>query len=176
MGGLHAAYRYLDATGAEKQSGNCELRLYQTALIIVPELFMPMRLPYSDIGTVEREDYRLIVRTDSGEEFIYDQMGRDMEPLSRVLAELIQSLDLAVQALVKQLMPYADLPAIRKLATLMKEGRAARRSDIETVGPNLWQELEQRLISSEAGDEYKFLKSWAKPGHLYRGQARPESR
>jgi hypothetical protein len=159
MGGLHAAYRWLDAAGAEKQSGNCELRLYQTALIIVPELFIPMRLPYSDISMVEREDYRVIVRTESGEKFIYDQMGRDLEPLNRVLAELIQSLDLAVQALVKQLMPSADLPAIRKLATLMKEGRAARRADIEAVGANLWAELEARLTGSETGEEYKFLKS-----------------
>ena len=159
MGGLHAAYRYVDAAGAEKQSGNCELRLYQTALIIVPELFLPMRLPYSDIGTVEREDYRVIVRAESGEEYIFNQMGRDLEPLGRVLDEQIQSLDLAVQALVKQLMPSADLPAIRKLATLMKEGRAARRSDIEAAGPGLWEQLEAQLTGSDAGDEYKFLKS-----------------
>jgi hypothetical protein len=64
-----------------------------------------------------------------------------------------------VQALVKELMPSADLPSIRKLATLMKEGRAARRSDIEAVGPGLWTQLELQLSGSDGADEYKFLKS-----------------
>jgi hypothetical protein len=159
MGGLHAAYRWLDVTGVEKQCGSCEMRLYQTALIIVPELNMPVRLPYSDLATVSKEDYKVIARAENGEQFIFEQMGRDLEPLARVLAELIQSLDLAVQALVKELMPSADLPSIRKLATLMKEGRAARRADIEAVGANLWAELEAHLSGSEAGDGYKFLKS-----------------
>ena len=36
MGGLHAAYRWLAASGTEKQNGSCELRLYQTAMIIIP--------------------------------------------------------------------------------------------------------------------------------------------
>ena len=159
MGGLHAAYRWLDASGAEKQNGSCELRLYQTAMIIIPELGLPMRLPFSDISTVGREDYKVIVGIETGEEFIFFQMGRDLDPFNRVLAELMQSLELAVQALVKRLMPSADMPAIDRLATLMKEGRAARRADIEAVGADLWTELEAHLISSEASEEYKFLKS-----------------
>ena len=159
MGGLHAAYRWLDAAGAEKQKGNCELRLYQTGLILVPELFLPMRLTYSDIATVIKEDYRVSVLAENGEQFVFEQMGRDLAPLTRILEEQIQALDLAVQALVKQLMPSADMPAIRKLSSLMKEGRAARRGDIEAVGSNLWAELEAHLTASEAGDEYKFLAS-----------------
>ena len=159
MGGLHAAYRWLAASGTEKQNGSCELRLYQTAMIIIPELGLPMRLPFSDISTVGREDYKVIVRTETGEEFIYEQMGRDLDPFNRVLAELTQSLELTVQALVKRLMPSGDMPAINRLATIMKEGRAARRADIEAVGVNLWTELEMQLTGSDASEEYKFLKS-----------------
>ncbi len=159
MGGLHASYRWLDASGVEKQQGKCELRLYQTALIMVPELNMPARLRYSDISTAEKKDYRCILRLENGECVTFEQMGRDLDPLARVLAEQIQSLALAVQALVKKLMPSADMPAIQNLATLMKEGRAARRADIEAVGKNLWNELDAHLTAADAGDEYKFLKS-----------------
>jgi len=60
---------------------------------------------------------------------------------------------------VKELMPGAAMPAIRTLATLMKEGRAARRKDIETVGPGLWTQLEQQLTGPDGGDQYAFLKS-----------------
>ncbi len=146
MEGMHASYRYLDAAGTEKHAGRCELRLYRTAMIMVPELNLPVRLPYSDIANVLHEAYRLDLRTERDEEFVFEQMGRDIDPLHRGLLEQIQALELAAQALVKQMMPSADLSAIPRLAALLKEGRAARRSDIETLGANLWGELEQHFL------------------------------
>ncbi len=159
MGELHAAYRYIDAAGAEKQAGNCELRIYQTALIVVPELNIPMRLTFSEISAVINESYSIEIQTENSGKYIFTQLGRDLEPLTSVLGEQIRSMDLQVQALVKELMPGASMPAIRTLATLMKEGRAARRRDIEAVGPGLWAQLELQLTGADGGDEYSFLKS-----------------
>ena len=159
MGELHAAYRYIDAAGAEKQAGNCELRIYQTALIVVPELNIPMRLTFSEISAVINESYSVEIQTENSGKYIFTQLGRDLEPLTSVLGEQIRSMDLQVQALVKELMPGASMPAIRTLATLMKEGRAARRRDIEAVGPGLWAQLELQLTGADGGDEYSFLKS-----------------
>ncbi len=159
MGELHAAYRYIDAAGAEKQAGNCELRIYQTALIVVPELNIPMRLTFSEISAVINESYSVEIQTENSGKYIFTQLGRDLEPLTSVLGEQIRSMDLQVQALVKELMPGARMPAIRTLATLMKEGRAARRKDIEAVGPGLWAQLELQLTGADGGDEYSFLKS-----------------
>lgn len=159
MGELHAAYRYIDAAGAEKQAGNCELRIYQTALIVVPELNIPMRLTFSEISAVINESYSVEIQTENSGKYIFTQLGRDLEPLTSVLGEQIRSMDLQVQALVKELMPGASMPAIRTLATLMKEGRAARRKDIEAVGPGLWAQLELQLTGADGGDEYSFLKS-----------------
>ncbi len=159
MGELHAAYRYIDAAGAEKQAGNCELRIYQTALIVVPELNIPMRLTFSEISAVINESYSIEIQTENSGKYIFTQLGRDLEPLTSVLGEQIRSMDLQVQALVKELMPGASMPAIRTLATLMKEGRAARRKDIEAVGPGLWAQLELQLTGADGGDEYSFLKS-----------------
>lgn len=159
MGELHAAYRYIDAAGAEKQAGNCELRIYQTALIVVPELNIPMRLTFSEISAVINESYSVEIQTENSGKYIFTQLGRDLEPLTSVLGEQIRSMDLQVQALVKELMPGASMPAIRTLATLMKEGRAARRRDIEAVGPGLWAQLELQLTGTDGGDEYSFLKS-----------------
>jgi hypothetical protein len=159
MEGMHASYRYLNAGGAEKHAGKCELRLYRTAMIMVPELNLPVRLPYSDIANVLHEAYRLDLRTERDEEFVFEQLGRDIDPLHRGLLEQIHALELAAQALVKQMMPSADLSAIPRLAALLKEGRAAKRSDIETLGASLWSELEQHFLASDAADEYTYLKS-----------------
>lgn len=158
MGGLHAFYHQRHEAGADKRSGNCEMRLYQTALVIIPELDLPTRLPYSQIVSAIRDNYRLIVTHEDGSSFVLEQMGRDLDPLRDTLLELKQTISLDVQALIKQMMPSADLKSLGLLSGLLKEGRAARRVDIESVGVELWQELEMRLENSEAGDAYRFLK------------------
>ncbi len=43
----------------------------------------------------------------------------------------------------------------------MKEGKAARRSDIESISPELWVELEKKLDVAGIKEEYDFLKSLA---------------
>jgi hypothetical protein len=41
----------------------------------------------------------------------------------------------------------------------MKEGKIARRKDIEAISPSLWNEMEEQIVRSPLGDEYDFLKS-----------------
>ena len=142
-----------------KTSGKAELRLYQTALVVIPEVGTPVRVPFSDINEAKEQDYRYIIRTEYGDEFTFSRLGRDLEPLKRNLGELSQNLALKVQAMVKELMPSASQAMVLKLAGIMKEGRAARRRDIEAVGPGLWHELEQQILNSDASEEYAYLKS-----------------
>jgi hypothetical protein len=146
-------------TGERELSGRAEIRLYQTALVVIPVFGTPVRVPFSEISQVAESDYRLAVTTEYDGEFVFSRLGRDMGPLNRNLKELRQQLSLAAQVLVRELMPSASQEAALRLAELMKEGRAARRRDIESLGRQLWSELEQRLLDSEAAEEYTYLKA-----------------
>ncbi len=159
--GVEAEFVYFDESGKEKQKGECEPRLYETAIVMIPEKGELVRIPYSDILEIRDEDFTLTITTDFGEKFVLSKMGRQFDPFTKTLSDLINELSLKVQSSLKELLPKSDPSVIRRTARLMKEGKAARRSDIESISPELWAELEKKLEVSGIKEEYDFLKSLA---------------
>lgn len=73
----------------------------------------------------------------------------------------MNELSLKVQSSLKELLPKADPSVIRRASRFMKEGKAARRSDIESISPELWKELEKKIEITGIKEEYDFLTSLA---------------
>ena len=159
---MEADFVYRDSTGQEKEKGTCEPRLYETALVVITDRGDLHRIPYSEIARVREEPYAAAVDTEGGEGLVFSRMGKELDPWKRSLGEAMNALTAKVQAFLQELLPAADPATIRKVARLMKEGRAARRMDIEAVSPDLWLRLEKKLASIGLSDEYAFLKSLAR--------------
>ena len=159
--GAEAEFVYFDEDGSEKQRGKCEPRLYETALVIIPEKGEITRIPYSDISGIQDEDFTLTITTDFDEKFVFSMMGKQFDPFTQNLSGIMNELSLKVQSSLKDLLPIADPSVIRRAARFMKEGKAARRSDLESISPQLWEELEKKLEVSGIKEEYDFLKSLA---------------
>ncbi len=158
---VQADFIYRDEAGREKEKGTCEPRLYETALVVITDRGDLHRLPYSDIAKVRQEPNAVAVDTEGGEGFVFSRMGKQLDPWKRSLAEAMNALTVKVQASLQELLLTTDPSAIRRLARLMKEGRAARRLDIEAVSTGLWARLEKKLEAIGLADEYAFLKSLA---------------
>ncbi len=159
--GVEAEFVYFDESGKEKQKGECEPQLYETAIVIIPEKGELVRIPYSDILEIREEDFTLAITTDFGEKFVFSKMGRQFDPFTKTLSDLINELSLKVQSSLKELLPKSDPSVIRRAARFMKEGKVAKRSDIESISPELWVELEKKLEVAGIKEEYDFLKSLA---------------
>jgi len=159
--GVEAEFVYFDESGKEKQRGKCEPRLYETALVVIPEKRELVRIPYSDMSEIQDEDFTLAITTEFGEKFVFSKIGRQFDPFAKTLSDLMNELSLKVQSSLKELLPEANPSVIRRAARFMKEGKAARRSDIESISPELWRELEKKLEVAGIKEEYKFLESIA---------------
>ena len=157
--GVEADFIYFGDKGRELQSGKCEVRLYETAIVIIPPEGQILRIPYSDISAIREEDYILTITTDWDESFVLSKMGRQFEPLKATLSDSINELSLKVQASLKELLPETAPSVIRRAARFMKEGKAARRSDIESVSPGIWLELERKLSAVGIKQEYDILRA-----------------
>lgn len=157
--GISAEFVYIDEKDQERQNGKCELRLYETALVIIPEKDEIKRILFNNIDSIEEKDYRLILALESGEKIGLSKMGRQHDSFKEVLSTLINELSLKVQSSLKELLPGVDPSVLREASTFMKEGKAARRSDIESLSPELWIELEKKLEVADVKDEYDFLRS-----------------
>jgi hypothetical protein len=157
--GLEAEFQYTLENKTDKAPESCELRLYETGLVVITEGGDFIRIPYSDVARTRIENYSLILDTDYDETYQFRKMGKELNPSFKVLNDLINALVTKSQASLKELLPAYDSSIIRKAARLMKEGRAARRLDIDAVSPGIWGDLEKKLDAFGVKEEYDYLKS-----------------
>lgn len=159
--GIGANFSYIDENNTEKALGQCELRIYETGVVIISGEGDFVRIPYSDLARIQIENYRLILDTDYMDSFVFSKMGKELDICYKIVNDLINGLSVKTQLSLKELLPIYDSSVIRKIARLMKEGRAARRFDIEAISPGIWEELEKKLDAFGIKGEYEYLKSIA---------------
>ena len=159
--GLRGEYSYVDQHGDNRQSGPCEPRIYETGLVIIPQTDDPHRIPFSDIETVTAEDYALTLTTSADELFTFSMMGPHLDPFKRALAAAVNRLNLETAHTLRELLPTMEASTVRKAALLLRDGKAAARSEVEAISPLLWRELEKNIELSPVKESYNYLKTIA---------------
>ncbi len=160
-GGFEAQYKQLDPNGQTNQTGNCEIRLYDTAIVVLPQKSEPIRLPYCYITNVSKQDYSIRITNESLEKIEFTQLGQNFDPLAKALSDALNKMILRTQENIKELIPEANPLVINKIASLMKDGRAAKRKEIELQSQDFWRRLEKKIDEAGITKEYEFLNSSA---------------
>ncbi|MDI7274609.1 MAG: hypothetical protein QME94_01385 [Anaerolineae bacterium] len=164
--GVAADFLCADAGGREAQRGRCEVRLYDTAIVLIPEQGDIVRVPYSDVARVDDSNHVLTIASEYGEQAVLSKMGREHDSLVRSLSAAMNALALKVQATIRELLPEASPAVLRRASQLLKEGRAARRADIEALSPDLWKQLVKHLDLAGLREGYDFLTSLGQPDKI----------
>ena len=170
--GVEATFAFYNEAGEKEQEGQCDPRLYETGIVIIPNKGEILRIPYSEISQISDEDYTLSITTDYGEKIEFSMMGMKFDSFRDTLSEVYTERQLEVQSYLKELLPDANPLIIRKAARLMKEGKAAKRSDIESISSELWRELENKLRIFGIKKEYDFLKKMSREQKICIGMKR----
>ena len=147
-----------DEKGNEKQKGEGKIRLYETGLVIIPQKGEVLRVPYSDIVNVSNENYSVKIGTELGEQYLFQKMGSEFDSFVKEFSDIYNELQTKAVSSLKALFPAIDSVSLRRVAAIMREGKAAKRADIETINPRLWQELEKRIATAGLNESYTFLK------------------
>jgi hypothetical protein len=143
------------------KTGQCELRLYDTGLVILPQKADPIRSPYCYISQINKGDYKLSIIDEFANKIEISQLGVNFDPFSKALSDAYNKMITRTQENIKELIPEADPATIRKLAALMKDGRAAKRKDIELLSTEFWRRLTKKIDEANLKTEYNFLDSIA---------------
>jgi hypothetical protein len=144
--------------GVQAATGPCEVRVYETGLVVLPDTAEVTRLPLSEVANVWVADYALNVLARDGSQFQFSRLGTRLDPLANSLTQSAEALSLKVQGLLAEAAPGVDSLTLRRAADLMREGRAAKRCDLEAISPALWAGLEARLASAGAEQTYAYLR------------------
>jgi hypothetical protein len=153
-------YIYSQA-GNESLRGTGKLRLYETGLVVIPQKHQVIRIPYSDISSVSKEDLNIKIAQESGEEWLFSKLADEHDPLIKTLSESITELQQKTVIILRDILPETDSSSLRRLAVLMRDGKAARRIDIDAINPRVWYSLEKKMCQSGSGEAYAFLKDLA---------------
>ena len=159
--GFEAQYAQLDLNGQTNQTGNCEVRLYESALVVLPQKNEPIRFPYCYINNVSKLEYKLTITTEYLEKIELNRLGQNFGPFAKALSEAVNKMILRTQQNIKELIPEAIPTTIYKIATLMKDGRAAKRKEIEQQSTDFWRRLTKKIDEAGITTEYEFLNALA---------------
>jgi len=157
--GFEAQYTKLDPNGQVTQTGNCEIRFYESALIVLPQKNEPIRIPYCYISSISKQDYKLIVTDEFLEKVELDRIGQNFDPVAKALSDALNKMISRTQQNIKELIPEATPITISKMASLMKDGRAAKRKEIEQLSSGFWPRLTKKMEEADIITEYEFLNS-----------------
>jgi hypothetical protein len=160
-------------TSTRRSLGRCEVRLYETAIMVMPERTGLLRLKFRDVLGTDVEDFRLHVKLENDETLELEKLGRELDPLRKMLTDSVSDLSAKAQAMVKDAHPSSDLVSVLGASQLLKDGRTAKRQDLERVCPGLWTALEKKLSGYGVGEEYAFLKNLSNPELIRIGIKRP---
>ncbi len=134
-----------------------EIQLYETGLVLLMKEHVPKRIPYGDITKIDEEDFGLSIRTGVGESVTLSKMGYEFDSFKEELFGVLNSLEDEVQEIIEGLAPSLSSLDLREASSLLKDGKAVEKSDIEEVSPNLWNGLVEGLGDFE--DDLNFLLS-----------------
>ena len=156
--GFEGQYSSFSSSGQIK-TGQCEVRLYDTGLVLLAQKADPIRIPYCYISQITKGDYKLSIIDELANKIEISQLGADFDPLSKALSDAFNKMMIRTQENIKGLIPEADPATIRKLASLMRDGRAAKRKDIELLSTEFWRRLTKKIEEANLKEEYEFLDS-----------------
>jgi hypothetical protein len=160
---VNTDFTYTDEKGNEKQRGPTRVRLYETGMVIIPQTGEFLRVPYGDIKDVSEGDYSVKIGTERGDRFLFQRMSSEYDSFVKQFSVIYGELQKKAISSLKALYPPIDSVSLRKAAAIMREGKAAKRADIEIVNPKLWMELEKRITSAGLNESYAFLKELGAP-------------
>jgi hypothetical protein len=170
--GVQSDYECFSESGTSLQKGACEVILYDTALVVVPEKTELVRIPYAEIAGLSAGDYTFTVKSEFDGTLVFSKMGRQTDPFNGKFSDILNEISEKTQAVLKSIAPDAGPSVVQKAAGFLKDGKAARKSDIESASPELWKKFEEKIEKTELKEEYAFLKSIARQEKICIGMKR----
>lgn len=157
MGNVRADF--VSVSQGKSASGQCEARVYKTALVLMPDFGEPLRLPFCDMDDVRQDGFSIKASTIYGDKIELTAMGKSLDPFRNALSGAMSALMLQTQALLKDAVITLDTQVLSKAARLMRDGKAARRKDLDAISPTIWPGLRKRMEAAGLKDEFALLDS-----------------
>jgi hypothetical protein len=151
------------------------MQVYENAVVALPPDLSARRVPLCFVGGMEKGDYALTLKLDTGESYTFSKLGYDTAPVEAAIEKQIRALREKALATVKEIDPTLRLAQASQLAKLLPEGAAAQFGQITAIAPSFVAAIESRLAETRAADSYKAFKELCDPASIYVGFRKNET-
>jgi hypothetical protein len=149
-----------------------EIRLFEDAIVVVPERAQMFGIPYSFVEGVEwnEELYQTTVRADDGQALVFGHLAKRSEEFRDELQRLMAALAKRTADTLQGLIPGVSAETAATLAGVMRDGRAAPQTAVDAIDPALWPLLETAVVGTEElRATYEHLKAMTPAGQMALG-------
>ncbi|MDP2892527.1 MAG: hypothetical protein Q8O09_05260 [Bacillota bacterium] len=144
-------------SGERNASGICNISIGSTAMILEAENGPIYRLPYALVENPRRGDYCITFSLFQMENWELSMLGKSMDDTWRDFTGAMDRLLQPVYAAVEGICPGVNPFALRKAAFMLRDGRAAKRDELEAAAPGLWEALIKQAEGWGAGEYFSHL-------------------
>ena len=160
----------LSLRGEKLSEGQCELRVYETALMVLPERDELIRAPFRDIKDVRDGELSVTVELESGEKLEFSKLGNKLDYFKTNLSDAMDRITAMGAEFLKSVVPGTSGLALRKLSRTLKEGRLMPLAELESLCPGFGKGLEAAVCADPGiKKEYLLLKGLSRTQKIQLG-------
>lgn len=148
---FEAPGQYISPAGEAAQA---VFRICETALVILPETHMLVRIPFCMVAGMNIEPYRFEVTDKLGRVYVLQKLGRLTDAFLREYKKRVSELRGQTRGKLSEIAPADDA-----LTDLMMEGMIVPLEDIRALSPAFAEALNSRLAASNIAQEYGYLRA-----------------
>ncbi len=145
------------------------VQVYENCVCILPPDLHARRVPLCFVTGMEKKEYTVTLRLDTGDTYTFAKLGYDTDPFAVAVEAQIRKVRETALAAVKKLDPALAAAQASALARLMPEGVAAPMGKLAAVAPAFVSALEAALAASRAAGSYSVFKEMCDPAQIFLG-------
>jgi len=149
--------------------------VYENNVTALPPNLSARRVPLCFTTAVDKGDYELTLRLDTGEAYTYAKLGYDTAVFVDAVEKQIRKLHEESLAAVKEIDPTLATIQASQIARIMPHGVAAPIGQLAGIAPSFTGALENKIATTCANESYTAFKELCDPTQIWVGFRKNES-
>ena len=160
-------YRYME----DGVSGGCAapVNVYGNCVAALPPDLSARRVPLCFVNGMDRGDYELTLKIDTGESYTFSKLGYDTAILADAVEKHIRKLREESLSAVKEIDPLLTVAQSSQIAKLTPRGAAAPIGQLAGIAASFTAALEGKISNTRAADSYAVFKKLCGPDKIWIG-------
>ncbi|MCL2358454.1 hypothetical protein [Candidatus Bathycorpusculum sp.] len=167
-------YRY-NENGENKNTSAVPIYIYENNVTALPPNLSARRVPLCFITAIERGDYELTLRLDTGETYTYAKIGYDTAIFTDTVEKQLRKLREESLIAIKGIDPALTAAQASQIAKIMPPGVAVPIGKLAEIAPSFREALENKIATSRANKSYIILKELCDPTQIFVGFRKNET-